>query len=175
MARIDTQQQGINYPVIYAVTGVPTNLDARNIGDFVLWEPSVNLNDPSIFSPIFTGNADQSFTVEIKTNTGCTTVDTQLVKISSRADMYVPTAFTPNQDGLNDILRPVLVGIKELRYFKIFNRWGQLLFETKTNGLGWDGRVKGVATYNQVVVWMVEGIGWDNKIYFRKGTSTVVR
>lgn len=172
---IDNPQKGINYPVQYTVAGLPTTLTARNFGDNVLWEPPFNLNDPTLVSPVFTSNTDQSYTIEIKTNSGCTTTDTQLVKIAPRPDIYVPTAFSPNQDGRNDILRPILIGIKELRYFKIFNRWGQLLFETKTSGVGWNGKLKGEAIPVQAVVWMAEGLGWDNKIYSRKGTSTIVK
>lgn len=172
---IDTPQKGINYPVQYTVAGLPTTLNARDFGDIILWEPPFNLSDPSLVSPVFTGNTDQSYTIEIKTNSGCITIDTQLVKIAPRPDIYVPTAFSPNQDGRNDILRPILIGIKELRYFKIFNRWGQLVFETKTSGVGWDGKLKGEAVPVQAVVWMAEGLGWDNKVYARKGTSTIVK
>jgi gliding motility-associated-like protein len=113
--------------------------------------------------------------VEIKTTTGCVTVDTQMVKIVAHADVYVPSAFTPNDDELNDILRPTLMGIKELHYFKIFNRWGQLMYETKTNYEGWDGRYKGTTLPTQVVVWIVEGVGVDGRIYTKKGTSTLIR
>ena len=73
------------------------------------------------------------------------------------------------------LLRPVLVGIKEFRYFKIFNRWGQLLFETRNSAIGWDGKLKGVFTPIQVVVWMAEAVGWDSKVYFRKGISTILK
>jgi gliding motility-associated-like protein len=172
---IDSPQKGINYSIQYTVAGLPTTLTARDFGDIVLWEPAFNLNDPALVSPVFTGSTDQSYTIEIKTNSGCVTIDTQLVKIAPRPDIYVPTAFSPNQDGRNDILRPILIGIKELRYFKIFNRWGQLVFETKTSGVGWDGIIKGEPVPVQAVVWMAEGLGWDNKMYQRKGVTTIVR
>jgi gliding motility-associated-like protein len=175
ITHIDHAKQGISYPVKYIVAGTSINLNARNFGDIVLWKPAFNLNDPNMVSPVFTGNSDQLYTIDIKTISECTTVDTQMVKMVSHPDILVPTAFTPNQDGLNDILRPVLFGIKELRYFKIFNRWGQLLFETKNSETGWDGKVKAVLQLNQVVVWMAEGLGWDNKVYFRKGISTILR
>src|SRR4030095_9237971 len=118
---------------------------------------------------------DQLYTIEIKTSSECTTVDTQFVKIVAHADIYVPNAFTPNDDGLNDILRPILIGIKEFHYFKIFNRWGQLLFDTKNPSAGWDGRLNATPMSSQVIVWMAEGLGLDNKIYFRKGVSTILR
>jgi len=73
--------------------------------------------------------------VRIRSAAGCVTIDTQKVVIAEKADIYVPTAFTPNRDGRNDILRPVLMGIKELKYFRVYSRWGELLFETKMPAL----------------------------------------
>jgi gliding motility-associated-like protein len=98
-----------------------------------------------------------------------------MVKTVKDVQVYVPTAFTPNQDGLNDVLRPVLMGIKEIRYFRIFNRWGQLIFETKTDRHGWDGTINGTQVSSQAVVWMLEGIGVNNVMYRRKGTSVLIR
>jgi hypothetical protein len=72
-------------------------------------------------------------------------------------------------------LRPVLIGLKDFHYFKIFNRWGHLLFETKNSGSGWDGKVKAIPQSSQVVVWVAEGVGWDNKVYFKRGISTILR
>lgn len=175
MVNVDHAKPGINYPIKYALASTPINLDARTFGNIVLWKPSFNLNNPNIASPLFTGISDQLYSIDIRTNAECTTVDTQFVKIISHCDIYVPTAFTPNQDGLNDILRPLLIGIKDFHFFKIFNRWGQLLFETKSSGSGWDGKLNATPLPAQVVVWMAEGIGLDNKVYFKKGISTIVR
>ena len=172
---IDEPVAGIAYPVQYAVIDLPLNLKARQIGDTVLWSPETWLNTQTSYTPVFDGLSDQLYTIEIKTRSGCVTVDTQLVKTVKEVQVFVPTAFTPNKDGLNDFLRPVLMGIKEVRYFRIFNRWGQLIFETKTDRPGWDGLLKGTPVSSQVVVWMLEGVGVDNKTYLRKGTSVVVR
>ncbi|MEI9807624.1 MAG: gliding motility-associated C-terminal domain-containing protein [Bacteroidota bacterium] len=60
--------------------------------------------------------------------------------------MYVPNAFTPNYDGRNDEFIPFPVGMKQLNYFRVFNRWGQLLFTTNTLNKGWDGRFTGGRT-----------------------------
>jgi len=172
---IDKPRPGIAYPVEYAVVDLPISMQARDFGATALWSPPAFLDNPASFAPTFKGSSDQLYTVEIKTTTGCVTVDTQSVKIVSHADIYVPGAFTPNDDERNDILRPTLMGIKELHYFKIFNRWGQLMFETRTNYEGWDGRYKGAALPTQVVVWIVEGVGVDGRIYSKKGTSTLIR
>jgi gliding motility-associated-like protein len=172
---IDKARPGISYPVQYAIDELPLTLHARDFGTSADWSPPINLDDPSGLNPIYKGNTEQLYTITIRTSTGCVTVDTQLVKTVSHADIYVPTAFTPNGDGLNDILRPTLMGIKELHYFRVYDRWGQLLFETKTNFAGWDGTYNGTRLPTQVVVWIAEGIGVDGNVYSRKGTSTLMR
>jgi gliding motility-associated-like protein len=90
-------------------------------------------------------------------------------------EILVPKAFTPNRDGKNDYLRPILLGVKQLNYFKIFNRWGQVIFETRNDQPGWDGRLKGILQSSQVFVWVAEGVGVDNRVYIKKGTSVLIR
>ena len=172
---MDHAKPGIAYPVAYAVTDLPLSLKARQIGATVLWNPLTSLNNAQSFNPVFKDASEKLYTIEIRTLTECLTVDTQLVKIIKNVDIFVPTAFTPNGDGKNDVLRPHLRGIKELRYFKIFNRWGELLFEGRTDQPGWDGIFKGKPQQIQTVVWIAEGLGVDDRIYTRKGTSTLIR
>ena len=171
---IEKARPGTTYPVLYIVANTPVPLHARQFGDTILWKPGNFLNEVNSYTPVFTGTSEQSYAIEIRTAAGCLTVDEQTVKIVSRADIFVPTAFTPNRDGHNDVLRPILYGIKELRYFRVYNRWGQLIFESKDGNLGWDGTSHGSILANQVVVWVAEGIGTDGKTYFRKGTSICV-
>jgi gliding motility-associated-like protein len=172
---IDDPTAGIRYPLQYAVINLPLDLKARKFGETAFWNPGAWLNTPESYTPVFNGSADQLYTISITTAGGCLTVDTQQVKIVAKVDILVPTAFTPNGDGLNEVLRPVLFGIKQLRYFKIFNRQGQELFETSSIGSGWDGTFKGLPQLSQVVVWIAEGIGADDKIYDGKGSSLLIR
>ncbi len=172
---IDKARPGITYPVQYAVVDLATPLQARDFGSTAFWSPPIFLDNAASYTPLFRSSADQLYNIEIKTTTGCVTVDTQMVKIVNHADIYVPSAFTPNDDERNDILRPTLMGIKELHYFRVYNRWGQLMFETKTNYAGWDGKYKGAPQSTQVFVWLVEGVGVDGRLYTKKGTSTLIR
>jgi gliding motility-associated-like protein len=137
--------------------------------------PITFLNNPSLVSPMFSSGIDQQYTIMLATKIGCITVDTLMVKVAKKADIYVPTAFTPNSDGLNDLLHPVLMGIKEFRFFRVYNRWGQLLFQTNRSNTGWDGRLNGTHQPTGVVVWVAEGVGADNKVYTRKGTTVLMR
>ena len=172
---IDKAKPGITYPEVYAVINLPLPLKARQIGESILWNPGTNLNTPTIFAPTFKGALEQLYTIAIRTNTECLTVDTQLVKIIKHVEIYVPTAFTPNKDGKNDFLHPILRGVKEIHYFKIFNRWGQLLFERRDGQPGWDGSFKGIPQQTQAVVWILECVGVDGVVYVQKGTSALLR
>ena len=172
---IDDPTQGITYPVQYAVVDLPFDLEARQFGDSVFWSPGTWLNTQASYTPIFDGLSEQLYTIEIRTKSGCVTIDTQMVKTVKGVEVYVPTAFTPNNDGLNDFLRPIVMGIKEIQRFAVFNRWGQLVFDTKTERPGWNGLLMGSPMPSQAVVWVFEGIGVDNKKYIRKGTSVLIR
>ncbi|MEO5684593.1 MAG: T9SS type B sorting domain-containing protein [Chitinophagaceae bacterium] len=172
---IDVPKAGTTYPVKYTLVNTPINLPARKIGATALWKPGISLSDTNSFTPVFTGGQDHLYTVTIKTTSGCATTDTQFVKILSHADVYVPTVFTPNRDGKNDVLRPLLKGIKQLHYFRVFNRWGQLLYETRNEFEGWDGYINGNAQQSQTVVWVVEGLGVDDRIYKKNGSSVLVK
>lgn len=172
---MDKAKQGVNYPVVYAVINLPLDLKARPIGINALWSPGTSLNTQESFTPIFNGAVERSYTINIKTNTECLTIDTQLVKTIRNVEIYVPTAFTPNDDGKNDFLRPLIKGIKEVRYFKIFNRWGQLLFDRRNEQPGWNGTFKGTALQTQTVAWMLECVGVDGIVYTKKGTSILLR
>ncbi len=67
--------------------------------------------------------------------------------------LFVPNAFTPNGDGLNDIFRPLLFGNITRYRFAVYNRWGEKVFETQTSGQGWDGKQNGVPLGNGAFVW----------------------
>ena len=172
---IEVPRPGINYPTEYAVVNYPHQLKARDFGIDVLWSPGTFLNSTTSLVPTFNGTTDKLYTIEIETAAGCITVDTQLVKVFKEVKFYVPSGFTPNLDGLNDYLKPIPVGMKEFRYFRVYNRWGQLVFDIKDNPKGWDGTINGVPQSSQVVVWMAEGVGINNVVYKQKGTCTLIR
>jgi len=172
---IETPRPGINYPTEYAVINYPQQLKARDFGIGVEWSPATFLSSTSILDPFFNGTSDRLYTITIETAAGCVTVDTQLVKVFREVKFYVPSGFTPNQDGLNDYLKPIPVGMKEFKYFRVYNRWGQLVFDMKDDPKGWNGMINGKAQSSQVVVWMAEGVGVNNVIYKQKGTSALIR
>lgn len=172
---IESPRLGINYPTEYAVVNYPHQLKARDFGIGVEWSPGTFLSSTSSVTPIFNGTTDKLYTIVIETAAGCVTVDTQLVKVFKEVKFYVPSGFTPNQDGLNDYLKPIPVGMKEFKYFRVYNRWGQLVFDIKDDPRGWNGMIGGKPQSSQVFVWMAEGVGINDVIYRQKGTATLIR
>ncbi len=89
--------------------------------------------------------------------------------------IYVPAAFTPNGDGLNDILKAIPFGIKEFRHFALYNRWGELVFRTTDPSVGWDGTFRGKKQDAAVFVWIAEAVDFDDKSIKIKGTVILIR
>ena len=176
---IESPRPGISYPLQYAIINLPAELQARTFGTSVLWEPSAYLNNPAVVNPLFTAPSEleQLYTIRIKTAAGCITKDEQPVKVIKEVKVYVPTAFTPNNDGKNDFMKPIMLGIKELKYFRIYNRGGQLVYDYNynSNQNGWDGKIGGIPQSTGVYVWMFRGTGWDKRTYTQKGTLALIR
>ena len=106
---------------------------------------------------------------------GCKGVADILVKIyGTGPDIFVPNAFTPG-GATNNLFRPIPVGISSLAYFRVYNRWGQLVYSTSRIGDGWDGRVNGRITDSGTYVWMVQGTTYNGRVVRHKGTMVLVR
>ena len=112
----------------------------------------------------------------------CPVVDTLLVVLREPAPggscvstIDVPKAWSPNADGHNDKLYPLTINITELKYFRIFNRWGQLVFETNIIGQGWDGIFNGKPQVMDVYTWTLEAVGCEGRYIKRAGNSALMR
>jgi gliding motility-associated-like protein len=89
--------------------------------------------------------------------------------------LYVPSAFSPNHDGKNDVFKPLLFGyIKQYR-FTIYNRWGQIVFTTTDPARGWDGRNGSYEQNNNIFVWVCMYQLEGEEVKTAKGTVTLVR
>lgn len=93
----------------------------------------------------------------------------------AQINIYVPRVFTPNNDGTNDILKPILVGIQTFHYFSVYNRWGNLVFTTQDPNQGWDGTFKGVPQPVETYLWIAEGIDENGRKVVQKGMTSLVR
>jgi PKD repeat protein len=142
--------------------------------EFFAWSPETGLNSTSISDPVAIINRNISYVLKAFNSTGCFDMDTVNVQVfQTMPDIFVPNAFVPG--GVNAQLRPKPVGISTLDYFRVFNRWGQLVFQTTEANKGWDGRVGGIDQPNGTYVWMVSGTDYTGKKVVKKGTATLIR
>ncbi len=157
----------------------PFQLEAADINNsgFILykWSPPFGLNKDDIKNPVAILDREMKYTLIAATAAGCEGSDEIIIKVYKGPEIYVPSAFTPDNDGLNDILRAVPVGIKDFKYFKVFNRWGQVVFSTKDPSKGWDGKFNNAIQDGNSFVWIAEGTDVNGKRIQRKGSVTIVR
>lgn len=144
------------------------------------WTPPTGLNCINCVNPISSTTVNTTYSVIVADNLGCfTRINTYTVNVDPKATVDVPTAFTPNGDGKNDIIYVDGWGIRKLIYFRIYNRWGQLLFETNDIKVGWDGTFKGVPQNMETYVYqmMVDAYIGDNdgKGFQKTGTFKLIR
>jgi len=158
------------------VVGQPLQLNATG-GVGYRWTSTTFLNNPNIRNPIAAGlTEDFQYSVRVNTQEGCFALDTIKIRVFKTApDIFVPTAFTPNNDEKNDLLIPIPVGITTFDYFRVYNRYGQLVFSTKETGQGWDGKINGKEQGTSTYAWYVRGTDFTGKVIFKKGTSTLIR
>jgi gliding motility-associated-like protein len=168
---------GERYRELTVPQGSSAFIRARDIpGAVYTWRPQVQLSSYNTRHTEFyaTGN-DVFYLVDIADKHNCITTDTMLVQVLKKPGYYLPTGFTPNGDGLNDVVRPYLVGMKQLKSFSIFNRWGNRVFYSTTTGEGWNGKIDGVAQNPGVYVWILEFFDTNDKLIVEKGTLTLIR
>lgn len=106
-----------------ASIGIPHQLFGSG-GVQYLWSPANVLDNPLAQNPMAILNNDTKFNLVVKDTLGCVGTSSVLVKVYKGVTYYIPNAFTPNNDGLNDVFRAIAPGIQQTNYFRIFNRWG---------------------------------------------------
>lgn len=155
----------------------PLQLQAQDINGtgftHYTWSPPNGLSNSSVSDPVVHIDHDVTYTVLATTAEGCTATDQVTIKISKVAEIYVPTAFMPA--GINNVLHAIPVGIKEFRYFAIYNRYGELVFKTSNPKEGWDGQYKGQPQNAGGFIWMAEGVAYDGRVITRKGNVVLIR
>lgn len=145
-----------------------------------LWSPATELSCSDCETPTTTAKSDIEYTLTVRNNYGCEARDVfRLQVFCTDGQVFIPNAFTPNGDGLNDILMVRGKGIT-VKTFRIFNRWGELVFERKNFSpndprFGWDGKVRGVTATPDVFVYTADVVCDNDVLYTYKGNTTVLK
>jgi gliding motility-associated-like protein len=159
---------------------IPFSLKGSWTGDVdgipaLTWSPPTGLNTINVANPVSILQADQQYALGAVTALGCTATDNVKITVFKFPGVLVPTAFTPNHDGLNDVLRPRYNGIKRLDYFALYNRWGELVFKTSDMTRGWDGVFRERNQTTGTYVWIVSAEDFNGHKYQLRGTTTLIR
>jgi gliding motility-associated-like protein len=161
------------------VTGDETLTLNASGGENYQWSPTSFMDNSSIPNPTITlSNLIDSIIYHLKVTTvdGCVGEDDiKIVVFKTGPQIFVPDAFTPNHDGKNDGLYPVLVGMKQLNSFRVYNRLGQLVFTTSEIGKSWDGTLGGREQPTGTFVYMAEAVNYKGEVVFKKGTVLLIR
>ncbi len=175
--QVNKPKQGINYRPITVPQGTAQFINVRDtIGSIFNWRPQVYLsNYNKRFTEFYAAGGDMKYFIDITDLHTCITTDTLLMQVLKKPGYYLPTAFTPNGDGLNDVAIPYLLGMKGLKRFSIFNRWGNRVFYTTKYEHGWDGRFNGKLQGVAVYVWVLEFYDANNQLVTEKGTIAIVK
>jgi len=139
------------------------------------WSPAQGLSNPFSQDPTALIRGNITYFVTATTPVGCIGKDSIVIEAFAYSDIIVPNAFTPNGDGHNDVLRAIAVGMKEFRYFSVFNRGGQQVFTTSNPSVGWDGTLNGRPMVPGAYVWMAGGVDYTGKTVQRRGVVILIR
>jgi len=138
------------------------------------WSPSTGLNCDTCQSPFAFPELTTPYTFTIVDETGCTATQPTLVDVIIDKTIYIPSAFTPNGDGTNDVFNVYAKDVSFIE-FKVFDRWGEQLFIANDLTTGWDGIFKGNAMPPAVFVYHVNIEYPDGDKYNKKGSFTLIR
>jgi len=160
----------IDDPIFFTNTSTESPLEVEwNFGD--------KSETSNVFSPqhIYTNVGTYAVTLTTKYPYGCESSVTQEITITQGYNIILPTAFTPNEDGLNDTVRPVFFGLESIE-MNVFNTWGELVYHEEGLGLrGWDGSLNGKPAENGNYVMSITGITFYGKEIKLIGPITLIR
>jgi gliding motility-associated-like protein len=144
-------------------------------GEFYKWAPSTGLSADNISNPIAVLDHDAQYILTASTAAGCETRDTIVIKAYKGPELYVPSAFSPNNDGNNDKFKFIAVGMRSVDLFHVYNRYGQLVYSATDTNAGWDGNIGGNAQPAGTYVWVIRGTDFKGTVRTKKGTVTLIR
>lgn len=157
------------------VISVPTG------GLTITWTPTTGLSCESCPNPIAKPDFQTTYTMSISDPNGCQISDDITIFVTKDRNIFIPTGFTPNEDGNNDVF--MIHGgddITRIRYLKVFDRWGELVFEEKDfpvndPAYGWDGRYRGQLMNSNVFAYLLEVEYLDGEVFQHQGDVTLLR
>ena len=155
--------------------GQKIQLFVNGPGTTFQWSPATGLSNTTVAKPLASPVQDIMYKATVINNNGCSGEDSVLIKVVDLDGIFVPTAFTPNNDGKNDDIRPYFGTKFILKEFSIFNRWGERVFTTNKRDEGWKGKINAVEQNPGVYIWILKYVDDKGKTKEKKGTLMLIR
>ena len=147
----------------------------------ILWTPSIGIVADNYPAITVKPRETIAYTIEARNEGGCTATDEVTIHVlCNNANIFIPNTFSPNGDGANDVFYPRGSGLFQIKNLKIYNRWGEIVFERSVfnandESAGWDGTLKGTKLPPDVFVYMVEVLCDNNQSIIFKGNISLLR
>jgi gliding motility-associated-like protein len=142
-------------------------------GIHFLWESNDYLDCDNCHDPISTPDKAISYVLSVTDSNGCMSTDTINITVDFFSNIYIPSAFSPNGDGINDVFYVRGLNISDIQLM-IFDRWGNLVFETTDQSIGWNGYYRGTLFVPEVFMYVLTGKDPEGKKINFKGNITLV-
>jgi gliding motility-associated-like protein len=140
----------------------------------IAWSPNAFIDNNQIINPLIYPNDDITYTLKASSNVGCG-IASDAVTVKVYKDVFVPTAFTPNGDGLNDVFRIYAAATYKLKKLIISNRWGKQIYTATNPDFTWNGTWKKQAQPQDTYVYYLELEKQNGKKVTKKGTVLLIR
>lgn len=187
---IATNSSGSDTTTVVVTVGAPATIDAGadeqiaignsttltatgGTGTYV-WTPPAGLSCTTCASPTASPTVTTTYTVTMTDANGCVSSDTVRVEVTEQYDLFVPSGFSPDGNGINDVLYVRGAGISSLQ-FTVFSRIGEKVFETTDKNVGWDGTFRGMPMNTGVFTYYVRADFYNGTSVSKKGDITLVR
>ena len=144
-------------------------------GDNYSWQPADLLFDAETATPTTNITETTLFTVTNTTENNCNFSREITVNVKSESFALIPSGFSPNNDGVNDVLNIHPFNVSELVTFEIYDRWGKMIYQTNDITAGWNGEIKNRTADMGVYVYFVSLVAKDGTPYTQKGNVTLIR
>jgi gliding motility-associated-like protein len=154
----------------------PVHLNAKGgTGVQYQWSPLTGLNNASAENPVATLDKDQLYKLYSISEQGCEAYSEIFIKRYAGPELYIPNAFTPDNDGKNDLLKVFPVGIRKFDYLAVYSRNGQLLYRTTDYSKGWNGIFNGKKLEGGTYVAVAQAQDYQGKAMMKKTTVILLR
>lgn len=173
--------QAGNDTTIVAGTAIQLSIQASSDVVAYRWTPAAGLSCTACSQPYANPVTGTTYTIAVQNDAGCEATDQIEIRLNCSANnVFIPNAFSPNNDGQNDIFYPMGKGIRMVNYLRIYNRWGKLVFERKNfpinnRDAGWDGKVNGMPQANQAFVYATQLVCENGQFIELKGKLTLLQ